>query len=253
MATEPHHEITVLILAGGYATRLYPVTLNVSKPLLPIGKKAIIDFSLGQLNGIKEIQNIFVITNDKFYRDYGAWRRGIRSTKKIAIISDRTKSEEEKLGSVGDMYYALKNKKINTDLLVMGGDNIFEGSLSDFVQFAQRKSPSVSIGMYDVGTTEKARRYGVVGIGARDQVISFEEKPPHPSSSLIAMCVYFFPRETLGLLEEYVVRLKLDTDKSGFYIRWLLDKTTLYGYRFRGQWFDIGEMDTYKKAQEYFG
>lgn len=253
MVVTRRRDITALILAGGYATRLYPVTLNVSKPLLAIGKKTIIDFSLQQLNKIKEIKEIFVITNDKFYRDYCIWKRSVTSTKKITIMSDRTKSEKTKLGSVGDMYYALRNKKIKNDLLVIGGDNIFENYLFNFVKFSQRKSPAISIGVYDVGSKVRAKRYGVVKINTQNQILGFLEKPMRPPSSFIAMCLYFFPKETLAFFKEYVEKLKLDTDKAGFYIRWLLEKTKMYGFQFKGLWLDIGQMDTYKKAQQYFG
>ena len=247
-------DITVLILAGGYATRLYPITLNVSKPLLKIGKKkTIIDFSIVELNKIKEVKEIFVITNNKFYKDYCKWVKTAKSRKKITIINDKTKSDKTRLGSVGDIYYAVNKKGINRDLLVIGGDNIFESYLFDFVRFAQKKTPSVSIGVYDVKSKVDAKRYGVVKINKTNKVLLFKEKPKNPPSSLIAMCMYFFPKETLGLLDEYVKKLKLDTDKAGFYIKWLLKKGKMYGFRFKGIWLDIGQLDTYKKAQKYFG
>ena len=253
MARREKRKITAVVLAGGYATRLYPITLNVSKPLLPIGEKSIIDFSLEQLDTIAEVEKIFVITNDKFYRHYCEWTKKISLKKKIAIINDKTKTDKERLGSVGDMYYALIKKQIKNDLLVIGGDNIFENYLASFVQFAQAQLPAISIGVYDVGSKLQAKNYGVVKLDEDHRVLEFVEKPENPPSSLIAMCLYYFPKDTLSLLEEYVAQLHLDTDKAGFYIRWLLGKTAIYGFRFQGVWLDIGKMDTYKQAQHYFG
>ena len=101
--------------------------------------------------------------------------------------------------------------------------------------------------------TADSTSYGAVKTNRHSKVLAFKEKPKKPPSSLIAMCMYYFPKETLGFFKEYAERLKLDTDKAGFYIKWLLNKTTLYGFQFKGVWLDIGQWDTYKKAQRYFG
>lgn len=252
MSLENRSGLKVLILAAGYATRLYPVTLDLAKPLLKIGKKSIIDFSVRELNNIKEIDEIFVVTNNKFYKDFCSWKERLNSQKKVTIINDRTKTEGSKLGAVGDIYYVIETKRINTDILVIGGDNIFEDNISKFIKFSQENSPAVSIGIYDLKSKNKAQRYGVVKINKDNKILDFEEKPQYPESSFIATCLYFFPKSTLCFLKEYVKILKLDTDKAGFYIKWLLKKTKLYGFRFRGVWFDIGQIDTYRNAQRYF-
>lgn len=252
MSLRSKADFKALILAGGYATRLYPITLDVSKPLLRINNRTIIDFSLKQLNEIKSLREVFVITNDKFYKDFLKWKKNLKIRKKVTIINDNTKTERSRLGSVGDIYYAIRERKIDRGLLVIGGDNIFDRGLCDFIRFAQRKSPAVSIGIYDLRRKSKARLYGVVKINKDHKILEFKEKPKYPASSLIAMCLYFFPKSTLHLFREYVKKLKLDTDKSGFYIRWLLEKIKVYGFRFKGLWLDIGEMKTYIKAQRYF-
>ena len=129
----------VLILAGGYATRLYPITLNVSKPLLKIDDRAIVDFAIGDLSRIKSLSEILIITNNKFYKDYLIWKKSLKIKKKITIINDGTKGDKTKLGAVGDMYYVVRKRKINCDLLVIGGDNIFEKGLFDFVKLLLHK------------------------------------------------------------------------------------------------------------------
>jgi len=242
----------VLILAGGYATRLYPITINVSKPLLKIDKRAIIDFAIQDLVKIKELTEIMIITNNKFYKDYLAWKRGLKIKKKVTIINDGTKSDKIKLGAVGDMYYTVRKRNIKSDLLVIGGDNIFEKGLSDFVRFAQKEPPSVSIGIYDLENKFRARRYGVVETDEHHQILDFKEKPEHPASTHVAMCMYYFPKSTLVFFREYVKKLKLDTDKAGSYIKWLMTKGKIYGFKFKGLWLDIGQVDTYRRAQRYF-
>lgn len=242
----------VLILAGGYATRLYPITLNVSKPLLKIDDRAIIDFAVGDLSRIKSLSEIIIITNNKFYKDYLIWKKSLKIKKKITIINDKTKSDKSKLGAVGDMYYIVKKRKINCDFLVIGGDNIFEDGLPSFVDFAQKRLPNASIGIYDLETKFRARRYGVVETNEKHQILDFKEKPEHPASTHIAMCMYYFPKDTLVFFKEYVKKLKLDTDEAGSYIKWLMTKGKVYAFKFKGLWLDIGQVDTYRKAQRYF-
>ncbi len=239
-------------MAGGYATRLYPITLNLSKPLLKIDHRAIIDFMIQDLSKIKDLDEILVITNSKFYKDYMNWKKQLKIKKKVTIINDGTKNDATKLGAVGDMYYVVNKRNIKSDVLIIGGDNIFEKGLPDFVRFAQDKAPGASIGIYDLVSKFKARRYGVVQVGRDNHVFDFQEKPEYPLSAEIAMCMYYLPKDTLVYLEEYVKKLKLNTDKAGDYMKWLMTKCRVYGFEFKGLWLDIGQVDTYRKAQRYF-
>lgn len=253
MSLKHNKDLKALILAGGYATRLYPITLDISKPLLKIdNSRAIIDFSLQEFKKIDGLNKIIVVTNNKFYRDYVRWKNKLRIRKKVTIVNDGTRTEMSRLGAVGDIYYAVRKIKIDSDLLVIGGDNIFDKGLSGFIKFAREKSPSVSIGIYNVRRKSIARRYGVVKINRDQRIMEFKEKPRQPPSANIAMCMYYFPKETLKFFREYLNRLKLDTDKAGNYIRWLLSKCKVYGFKFGGLWLDIGQIDTYSRAQKYF-
>ena len=239
-------------MAGGYGTRLYPLTINLPKALLKIGKKTVIDFILDRLVGIDIIDKILVVTNGKFYQKFVQWNKKVKSPHKITIINDGTENNSQRLGSIGDLYFAVKKTKINSDILVIGGDNIFKMRLSKFVDFAYKNSPAISIGVHDIKDRQMASRYGVVRLGKGNSVREFLEKPSHPPSSIVATCVYFFPKETLPLLKEYVEKFRAKTDAAGNYICWLLGKIKVYAFVFSGPWLDIGQIDTYKEAQREF-
>ncbi|MDD5005145.1 MAG: nucleotidyltransferase family protein [Candidatus Omnitrophica bacterium] len=252
MSLKNKRDFKALILAGGYATRLYPITLDVSKPLLKIDNRAIIDFAIQQLNKVSGLKEIIVVTNDKFYSDYHRWKNKLKIKARVTIVNDGTRTEKSKLGAVGDIYFGVRKRKINEDLLIIAGDNIFEKWLLGFVKFAQDKSPDASIGIYNLKDKLKARRYGVVKTDRNHQILDFQEKPKHPASAYVATCVYYFPKETLVFLRDYVNKLKRNTDRAGDYIKWLMTKVKIYGFRFKSLWLDIGQIDTYKKAQRYF-
>jgi len=252
MSLKDKKGFSVVILAGGYATRLYPITLDLSKPLLKIDKRAIIDFSIQQLEDIKGIKEIIVVTNAKFYSDYIEWKKNLKIKNKVVILNDGTKTESSKLGAVGDIYYAIRKRKITDDVLVIGGDNIFQKSLANFVNFSQEHCPAISLGIYDLKSKSIASRYGIVKIDNNFKVIDFQEKPQKPATSLAAMCMYYFSREALRCFKEYIKDLKKDTDRAGDYIKWLMTQDTVYGFKFLGAWWDIGQLDTYREAQAYF-
>ena len=241
-----------LILAAGYATRLYPLTKHFPKPLLKLGKKPIIDYIVDKLDKIDEIDEIFVITNSKFYSRFVFWKKTQKTKKRITLIDDLTKAIDDRRGAIGDMYFAVSRKKISSDLLVIGGDNIFDGSLADFIDFSKRKKPYASLGVYDLKYKRQASRYGVIKLGAGASVADFKEKPAKPDSALVAMCLYFFPKSKLGLLKVYAEKKKNKSDASGFYIDWLRQRDKIYGFIFRGKWFDIGDKQFYKKAKSSF-
>ncbi|MCX5709402.1 MAG: sugar phosphate nucleotidyltransferase [Candidatus Omnitrophica bacterium] len=147
------------------------------------------------------------------------------------------------------MKFAVDIKKIQDDLIVIGGDNIFEGSLNKFVSFAA-KSKSPAIGVYDIKDKREAANYGVVKLGRFKAIVDFQEKPKKPNSTLVAMCLYYFPKESLGLLKDYARANKHKHDATGFYIGWLRKRVSVYGFEFPGHWFDIGDHKYYKQANK---
>lgn len=243
-----------LILAAGYATRLYPLTKDNPKPLLKIAGRPIINYIIDKLGAIKEIDEIIVVSNDRFFSNFKSWLKGLRTDKKISIINDRTKSEKARIGAIGDIAFVVGKKTIKNDLLVIGGDNLFTGCLNDFVSFSIAKKSAFTLGLFDTHDKKQASNYGVVHIDKTKRVIDFQEKPILAKSSLVAMCLYYFPADKLCWLKQYMGigrRLKR-RDATGSYIQWLLSKEPVYGFVFQGCWYDIGQIDSYRMADGLF-
>ncbi|MFA5356468.1 MAG: nucleotidyltransferase family protein [Candidatus Omnitrophota bacterium] len=241
-----------LILAAGYATRLYPITKDYPKPLLEVGKKPIIDHILDKFERLDGVDEILVVTNSKFMPHFRQWKKGLKTKKKITLINDLTKSHGDRRGAIGDMNFVIRKKRLRDDLLVVGGDNIFSGNLKRFFSFARRCKGPV-IGAYNIKDKREARKYGVIRLDKGKRVVDFKEKPKDPGSSLIAMCIYYFPEDKLSLIKEYLRNRASDKhDATGFYIDWLRRRTAVYGFVFEGVWYDIGDHKFYRKAQEDF-
>ena len=241
-----------LILAAGYATRLYPLTKEYPKPLLKVKNRPIIDYILDKLEKIDSIDEVFVVTNSKFIARFKKWSQGKKSAKPITIINDLTKSESDKRGAIGDLSFAIAKKHIKDDLLVVGGDNLFDGELDEFLFFAGTKLKSPLIGVYDIHDLRQAVKYGVVKLDKKNKVVDFKEKPKNPKSRLVAMCLYYFPKEKIGLVREYMNNKKNKKDATGSYIDWLRRRVSVYAFVFKGRWYDIGDHKFYSKAKEAF-
>lgn len=242
----------VLILAAGYGTRLYPLVVDTPKPLLEVQGKCLIDYSLDKVKNAEFLNEVLVVTNNKFYTVFQDWaKKHSQFPAPIKIINDGTKTPDDRLGSVGDIHFAIQQEKVQDDLLVIGGDNLFDDDLSKYFSFAGEKNPSATIGVYDIHSRKEATKFGVVDIDNYGKIISFEEKPEKPKSSLIAMCVYYFPKATVGLVAEYL-KLSNKADKAGDYIKWLSQKHGVYAFQFKGKWYDIGSIESYHEAQEKF-
>ena len=240
-----------LILAAGYATRLYPLTKEYPKPLLKVGKRPIINYIVDKLEALDGIDEIIVVTNSKFMPQFKKWLGKLHSKKHISLVDDLTKSLNDRRGAIGDMNFAINKKRLKEDLIVMGGDNLFNTDLREFFSFVKGNLSPV-IGAYNIKDIRQAKKYGVVKLGRKNRIVDFKEKPENPKSALIAMCLYYFPKNKLGLIKEY---LKSKTDKydaTGFYIDWLRKKVTVYGFVFEGYWYDIGDHKFYREARQRF-
>jgi glucose-1-phosphate thymidylyltransferase len=241
-----------LILAAGYGTRLYPLTRSYPKALLKVGHKPIIDYIVAKLDKIDDIDEIIIVTNSRFIALFKKWARLVKTKKKLSLLDDLTKDYAARRGAIGDIYFAINKKRLKSDLLVIGSDNLFDEDLEDFLSTAKFKHPHPVIGIYNLKDTKQAKNYGVVRLDKRNRVIDFKEKPDNPKSKLVAMCLYYFPKEKLGLFRKYLGAKANKRDAVGFYIDWLRRKEKVFGFLFYGNWLDIGGRKTYNEAKKEF-
>jgi len=244
--------VKALILAAGYATRLYPLTRDYPKPLLLVNNRPIIDYIVYKLHSLKDIDEIIVVTNSKFISHFRKWKKGLHIKTRLSLVDDLTKTLAGRRGAIGDVYFTLNKKRINDDLLVIGGDNIFDKHLAGFMDFVEGHRAHHVIGAYDIKDKKEAANYGVIRLNRRSEVVDFKEKPSKPKSTLVGMCLYYFPRNKLQLIGEYMGDRKQNKDTTGGYISWLKDKAQIYGFVFKGAWYDIGDHKFYNKAKESF-
>ncbi len=237
-----------LILAAGYATRLYPLTLNTPKPLLEVGGKAIIGHIIEKLEKISEVDEIFIVTNNFFYPQFLEWLTKNDFKKQIKIVNDQTMSNEDRLGSIGDMEFVVKKENINDDLLVIGGDNLFEDHLEDFVQFFKGKGSSILL--HDVKNVELATKFGVVSLGDQNRIVNFVEKPELPESTLASTLVYGLTKNHLGMFSAALEENKWDS--PGNFIAFLSEREPVFGKAINGKWFDIGSLDQLEESRRYY-
>lgn len=238
-----------LILAAGYATRLYPLTKDYPKPLLKLGKKPILNYIVEKLSDLDNLNEIIVITNSKFFSHFKNWSRNLTIRKRFCLIDDLTRNLSDRLGAIGDLRFVVDRKRIKEDLLVIAGDNIFDTGLEEFISFAQKKRSPV-IGAYKLRNKTKAKKYGVIQLDHKNRLIDFKEKPKLPKSTLVAMCLYYFPKDKLSLIREYMDYEEYKHDTAGSYISWLKNKVPVYVFVFGGSWFDIGDHKSYNEAQK---
>lgn len=244
--------MNVIILCAGYGTRLYPLTKNTPKALLKIGKVTLIELILKEVASIDNVEKVFIVTNHKFLKQFNVWMKDYKSHLKLEIFDDGTSSEKEKLGAIRDLELVIKKKKINDDILVIAGDNLFDFDLISFVNSGKIHLDGCLIGIYDIKDKDLAKEYGtVVGLTEDYKIINFEEKPENPKSVLISVGIYFFSFRTLSFISEYI-NSGLSVDAPGFFIEWLVKKREVRGYKFKGRWLDIGTDKSYKEALNEF-
>jgi len=238
-----------IILSAGYATRLYPLTKNIPKPLINVAGKPIIEHIIGKLESISTLNKIYVITNDKFERHFKDWTTNFNSKKPLEIINDGTKSNDDRLGALGDINYLIKNKNLTNDFIIIAGDNLFELSLDEVAKIFNDKKQNVIV-VYDVKNLELAKHYGIVEIN-NNIVVHFEEKPSNPKSTLASTGIYLFPQKTIALIQKYIAQGN-NPDKTGDFIEWLHKRENIYAFITDKPWYDIGSLKQLEKAnQEY--
>jgi glucose-1-phosphate thymidylyltransferase len=234
-----------IVLAAGYATRLYPLTLTVAKPLLPVGGRPLLDHLLDRIREVDEIDAVHVVTNDKFAASFAAWAAGREG---VFVHDDGTTSEDDRLGAIGDIAFVVDAAGLaDDDLLVVAGDNLFDFSLAGYIAWWRAKGKAGAVALYDVGDLVLARQYGIAELDAHDRVESFEEKPERPRSTLAATATYLYHGAQVRLVRAYLDGGN-SPDQPGRFIAWLAAREPVYGYRFEGDWRDIGDAEQLLEA-----
>ena len=229
-----------IILAGGYATRLRPLTDDLSKCLLPVGGRPMLDWILDRVEQVEEIDEVHVVTNHRFARDFEHWAMFKPG---VTVHDDGTTSNEDRLGAIGDVAFTLEHAGVaDDDVIVIAGDNLFDYDLQDYVDFWRGKGVASAVAIRDVGDVRLASQYGVVALDDDDRVVEFVEKPENPSSTLCATATYLYHREHLPLVGRYLGEGN-PPDQSGSFFEWLRAREPVYGYWFTGIWLDIGDKE----------
>ena len=239
-----------LILAAGYATRLYPLTQNFPKPLLEVGNKTILDWLVDDIDASGEVDEYVVISNSKFAGFFADWAK--RKTQKITVVDDGTDSNETRLGAVKDIQFAIDSLGINDDMLVIAGDNVLDFSLTKFVAYAKEKKTSC-IMRYFEPEFQKLLKCGVVTVDENDKVLAMTEKSPNPATNWCCPPFYYYTKDDANLVQKGIDS-GCGTDAPGSYIAWLCTQTEVHAMEMPGRRYDIGNLESYKRVKtEYKG
>lgn len=239
-----------IIPAAGYATRLYPLCENKPKALLDIGKKKMLEHVIERIEALGIVDEIIIVSNARFFRQFVEWKKGFSSEIPVAVLNDGTSSVETRLGAIGDYHFAIKKKKIKDDVLFVSSDNLFNFDLKPMLEHFHAHKCDV-IALYDVGTVDEAKKYGIVELDHESKIIGFVEKPPQPKSTLCSIGIYLYTKETVALFEKYLKEGN-SPDKPGQFLEWLHKKKKVLGFSFsepHHKWFDIGTLDTLERVR----
>ena len=244
----------LIILAAGYATRLYPLTLNQPKPLLSCAGKPMLEHVVDNIATIRAIDHAYIVTNAKFATHFADWAKTYSRPSLhfgFTVINDGSTDDTNKLGAIGDLHLILRKFEIDDDIMVIGGDNLFSHDLAAFGDYCQQKNAPVT-GVYDVGDLEQIKKYNSIEIDENDRIVFFEEKPAVPRSTLTGIALYYYPRQTLSLIYFYIAEGN-NPDQPGRLVQWMYPRVPFYAWKVPGLWYDVGSLETLEEANRVFG
>ena len=239
-----------LILAAGYATRLYPLTENFPKPLLTVGEKTILDWLVDDIDQANAVDEYVVISNHKYAHHFIEWAKS--KQQKITVVDDGTDSNENRLGAVKDIQFAIDMLNLDDDMLVIAGDNVLDFSLTKFIKYAKNKNTSCVMRYYEPDD-KKLLKTGVVTIDSNDKILKMTEKSPNPATHWCCPPFYYYTQQDVQLVQKGIDS-GCGTDAPGSYIAWLCTQTTVHAMEMPGSRYDIGNLESYEKVKsEYKG
>ena len=239
-----------IILAAGYATRLYPLTERFPKPLLTVQGKPILDYLVDDVDSMGEVDEYVVVSNHKFVACFEEWAKGKKQ--KITVIDDGTSTNETRLGAVKDIQFAIDALSLDDEMLVIAGDNLLDFSLTVFLRYAKEKNASCVMRYYE-GNETKLKKCGVVTVDKTDQILRMSEKSPTPETHWCTPPFYYYTKEDAKLVKRGIEE-GCGVDAPGSYIAWLCQKTKVYAMEMPGMRYDIGNLESYERVQkEYRG
>ena len=240
--------MTCIILAAGYATRMYPLTLNFPKPLLEVGGKKIIDWLLDDINN-SGVNKTVVVSNHKFFNQFVSWSK---TRDNVTVLDDGSTDNDHRLGAVKDIEFAIEKANIDDDLIVLAGDNVLDFSFKGFIDYAKEKK-STCIMRHEQNDISKLRKTGVITIDENERVTLMEEKPEMPKSNWAVPPFYYYTKEDALLIKE-AIKEGCGTDAPGSFISWLVKKRPVHAYLMKGKRYDVGSIEGYEKIKtEYKG
>lgn len=237
-----------LILAAGYATRLYPLTENYPKPLLKVQDKTILDWLVDDIDGAGLVDEYIVISNHKFARHFQEWAASKRQ--KITVVDDGTSTNETRLGAVCDIRFAVDSLGLTGDMLVIAGDNVLDFSLQHFVRYADKKRTSCVM-RFEEPSEERLHKCGVLEIDDSDRIVSMEEKPAEPQSHWVCPPFYYYTAEDAARIPAAIAD-GCGTDAPGSFIAWLCRHTSVHAMEMPGCRYDIGNLQSYEEVQQQY-
>ncbi len=235
-----------LVLAAGYATRLYPLTENFPKPLLEVQGKTILDWLVDDIDELGAVDEYIVISNHRFAHHFNQW--AAEKPQKITVVDDGTSSNETRLGAVKDVQFAIEKLALDDDMLVIAGDNLLDFSLIAFIKYANEKKASCIMRYYE-DNLEKLKKCGVVSVDCDDRVIEMAEKPAEPNSHWCCPPFYYYIRDDARLVKKGIEN-GCGVDAPGSYIAWLCTQTSVYAMEMLGNRYDIGNLESYHQVQK---
>lgn len=239
-----------IVLAAGYATRLYPLTENFPKPLLEVNGKSILDYLLQDLDKIKEVNEHIIISNGKFASIFEEWAAKSDYTKHVTVLNDGTMSNETRLGAVKDIEFAIEKLGIDEDILVLAGDNLLDFSLSAFADFAREKNASAVLVSYEKDV-EELRKCGIMIPDENMRILSMEEKPHDPKSNWCVGPFYYYKKDDLKFIKQGIEE-GCGVDAPGSLVCYMCERTDVYAMEMPGNRYDIGGFESYDEVKKTY-